>query len=85
MLEHTGQAADVYGYRREDWFGLFQAHGYRTFDLFGRLFTPEHWYATGVPWCLTAAKQAEDLRFVEEDLPLEIAGIYARLMTPAAR
>ncbi len=62
-------SADLYHYSRDDWFDLFNSAGYRTFDLFGRRFTPDQWSVSGIPWYYIAAKQAADVEFVEARIP----------------
>jgi FkbM family methyltransferase len=85
VFEHGRQAsADLYGYGADEWFRLFAESGYQVFDLFGRPFDRAAWDSDGVPWYCIAAKRAEDLRFVRDDLPGVVAGTHRRLLPGAA-
>jgi FkbM family methyltransferase len=69
-------SGNLYGYKKEDWFLLFNSNDYLLYDLFGRAFAPEDWTTGGMPWYFIAIKRDLDVIFVEQKLPQLIEDLY---------
>lgn len=66
-------AADLYGYSAQDFFGFFAQQGYNVYDLFGRRFWAPEWDAPGVPWYSIAVPAGSDAEAYVATLPERIA------------
>ncbi|MBW3655697.1 MAG: FkbM family methyltransferase [Gemmatimonadetes bacterium] len=74
-------SARSYSYGPEEFFGFFDALGYRLRDLFGRPFVREAWDSPGYPhYYIGVQTAADDDERVERDLP----GILRRALDAAA-
>ncbi|MBP7252825.1 MAG: FkbM family methyltransferase [Alphaproteobacteria bacterium] len=80
ILENGRQySGDLYDYGKEAWFKLFAETGYEQFDLFGNPFTPDVWGEPDLIWYSIAAKRAEDIDFVTQQLVPLIQTIHDAL------
>lgn len=66
VFEHGGQnAAQLYGFERQDFFNFFADHDYNLFDLFGRPFEYADWDKSGVPWYLIACpSESQEISYI---------------------
>lgn len=82
ILENGRQwSGDLYGFDKDAWFKLFAGTGYQIWDLFGFPFTAEAWDAPDLVWYSIAAKRAEDIAFVTQQLAPLIQSIHDALPT----
>jgi FkbM family methyltransferase len=64
------KSAELYGYAKEEWFGLFVTAGYETFTLWGQPYGRDDWGRRDIPWYfIAAAANTSDVSFVREQLP----------------
>jgi FkbM family methyltransferase len=64
------KSAEIYGYAKKDWFGLFASAGYETFTLWGRPYGDDDWGRRDIPWYFIGAPAgSRDVAFVREDVP----------------
>lgn len=71
-------SARSYGYGADEFFGFFDALGYRLRDLFGRPFGREAWDSPGYPWYFIASDAAAgEHERVGRELPAILKGALA--------
>lgn len=74
-----GNAAALYGYDASDYFGFFEAVGYRLFDIFGQPFGPADWTRPGVPYYRVAVPRGSGAEArVLSDLPGLVCAALSR-------
>lgn len=75
------RAASLYGYSRDDYFGFFEAVGYRLLDLLGDPFGPADWERKLVPFYRVAVPRGGG---AEARARQALPGLTRRLLQPAA-
>jgi FkbM family methyltransferase len=86
VFENGGEiAAGIYGYSKADWFSVFDTIGYRPYDLYGYLITPDRWPDPGQPWNAIAVEKASlDESFILSEWHQSVEEVISECKTLAS-